>query len=148
MTTKTAFSEDEWTVVSEAPTSAGMIVLTASHGGTFRETVAVSKAYVAARSEPGKSELLDELVGSKPKVDRTHYHSPDELRQNGLQHVRDAISLLETKATEEEVADYRRFVLALAARVADAHTEQGEPVSRAEADAIHEIEGALGAAAS
>src|SRR3954452_1358110 len=148
MTTKTAFSEDEWTVVSEAPTSAGMIVLTAAHGGTFRETVAVSKAYVEARSEPGKSELVDELVGSKPKLDRTRYHSPDELKQNALQHVRDAVSLLETKATGEELEDYRRFVLTLATKVASAHTEEGQTVSRAEADAIHEIEAALSAAPS
>src|SRR4051794_19495887 len=40
VTTKDAFAPEEWTLVREAPTSAGMIVLTASHGGTFRETVA------------------------------------------------------------------------------------------------------------
>src|SRR5437764_15200812 len=98
MTTKTAFSEDEWKLVSEAPTSAGMIVLTAAHGGTFRETLALSKAYAHARTQHGKSELLDELTGSKPKVDHTHYHSAEELKANGLQHVRDAVTLLETKA--------------------------------------------------
>jgi hypothetical protein len=145
MTTKTAFSEDEWTVVAEAPTSAGMIVLTASHGGTFRETVAVSKAYTEARTQHGKSELLDEIVGSKPKLDRTHYHSTEELKSNGLQHVRDAISLLENKATEQEVEDYRQFVLTLANRVAAAHSEHGEKVSPQETEAIHDIEAALGA---
>src|SRR5437764_2319080 len=111
MTTKDAFTPEEWTLVLEAPTSAGLIVVTASHGGTFRETFAISKAYLDARSEHGKSELLDEIVGSKPKVDRTHRpHSPDELKASALQHVRDAVAVLASKATGEEVEDYRKFV--------------------------------------
>ena len=144
MTTKAAFSEEEWTVVAQAPTSAGMIVLTAAHGGTFKETFAMSKAYAEARSQHGNSELLDDLVGSKPKVDRSHSHSPEELRAGGLQHVRDAVALLESKATPEEVADYRQFVLTLANKVAAAHSEDGQSVSPAETDALQEIETALG----
>ena len=49
MTNQDAFTEDEWTTVREAPTSAGLVVVTASRGGTFRETFAMSKAYVAKR---------------------------------------------------------------------------------------------------
>jgi hypothetical protein len=49
MTSKAAFSPGEWQVVLEGPPAAGMIVLTAAHGGTFRETVAMSKEYVEAR---------------------------------------------------------------------------------------------------
>ena len=145
MTNKSAFSDDEWTIVAEAPTSAGMLVLTAAHGGTFRETMALSKAYAHARTQHGKSELLDEIVGSKPQVDRTHYHSQAELKSNGLQHVRDAMSLLTTKADQQEVDDYRQFVLTLANSVAAAHTEAGQEVSPPEAEAIHDIEAALGA---
>ncbi len=78
MTTKAAFAPEEWTVVLEGPSTAGMIVITAAHGGTFRETTAMSKAYSEARSEHGESELLDEIVAAKPKVDHTRYHSPEE----------------------------------------------------------------------
>ena len=49
MTTKAAFSPDEWTTVLEAPTSAGRLGVTASRGGTFKETFAMSKAYAEAR---------------------------------------------------------------------------------------------------
>ena len=59
MTTKAAFSPEEWETVLEGPSTAGMIVLTAAHGGTFRETIAMSKAYAEARAEHGESELLD-----------------------------------------------------------------------------------------
>ena len=148
MTTKAAFSPDEWKVVLEAPPAAGLIVITAAHGGTFRETIAMSKAYAEARAEHGESELLDEIVSAKPKVDHTRYHSAEELRDNGLGHLRDAMALVESKATAEERDDYRRFVLSLANKVAAAHREHGQSVSPAEAAAIQQITEALGAAGS
>ena len=148
MTTKAAFAPEEWTEVLEGPPTAGMMVITAAHGGTFRETIAMSKAYAEARSEHGESELLDEIVSSKPKVDHTRYRSPDELREHGLGHLRDAMALLESKATAEECDDYRRFVLTVANKVAAAHREEGQSVSPAEAAAIQEITAALGTAGS
>jgi hypothetical protein len=144
MTTKAAFSPEEWTSVLEGPPSAGMIVATAASGGMFRETVAMSKAYVEARAMHGQSELLDEIVAAKPKMEHTRYHSVDELKDAGLQHVRAAVAMLESKATPEEVDEYRRFVLTLANKVAAAHREEGQEVSSAEAAAIEQIAGALG----
>jgi len=58
--------------------------------------------------------------------------------------VRDAVGLLERKATADEVEDYRRFVLALADRVANAHREGGAPVSESERAAIDDISASLG----
>jgi hypothetical protein len=144
MTTKAAFAPEEWTVVLEGPPTAGMIVMTAARGGTFRETFAMSKAYAEARAEHGESELLDEIESAKPKVDQTRYHSAQELRDSGLGHLRDAMALLESKATAEECDDYRHFVLTLASKVAAAHREHGQKVSPAEAEAIEEITAALG----
>ena len=148
MTTEAAFSPDEWKVVLEAPPAAGLIVITAAHGGTFRETIAMSKAYAEARAEHGESELLDEIVSAKPKADHTRYHSAEELRDSGLGHLRDAMALLESKATAEEREDYRRFVITLANKVAAAHQEHGQIVSPEEAAAIQQITEALGAAGS
>ena len=145
MTTKAAFSPEEWQVVLEGPPTAGLIVITAAHGGTFRETFAMSKAYAEARAQHGESELLDEVVAAKPKTDHTRYHSPEELRDSGLGHLRDVMALLETKATSEEREDYRRFVLAVANKVANAHRESVQSVSPAEAQAIEQISAALGA---
>jgi hypothetical protein len=144
MTTKAAFSPEEWKVVLEGPPTAGMIVITATHGGTFRETFAMSKAYAEERTQHGESELLDEIVAAKPEVDHTRYHSPEELREHGLGHLRDAVALLKSKATAEELDDYRHFVLALANKVAAAHKEGGQSVSPAEAEAIQQITAALG----
>jgi hypothetical protein len=131
MTSKDAFTPEEWKVVLEGPPTAGMIVITAAHGGMFRETIAMSKAYAEARSQHGESELLDEIVAAKPEVDHTRYHSPEELRDQGLGHLRDAMALLGTKATPAERDDYRRFVLALASKVAAAHKEGGQEITTA-----------------
>jgi hypothetical protein len=144
MTTKDAFSPEEWKVVREAPPTAGMIVITASRGGTFRETIAMSKAYAEARAEHGDSELLDEIVAAKPEVDHKLYHSPEELRDSGLERLRDAVALVQNKATSQEGEDYRRFVLTVADKVANAHREAGQSVSPAEAQAIKQISAALG----
>lgn len=144
MTTKADFSTEEWQLILEAPPSAGMIVVTAQRGGTFRETIAMAKAYVEARQQHGESELLDEIVAAKPEIDHTRYRSLEELKKHGLQHVRDAVELLQRKATAEEVADYRRFVLTLADKVAGAHREGAETVSDAERAAIDEISATLG----
>jgi hypothetical protein len=144
MTTKTAFSTDEWHSVLEGPPFAGMIVVLAARGGTFRETIAMSKAFAEARSAHGQSELLDEIVAAKPKVDHTRYRTPQELRDNGLRHLGTAVTVLASKATAEEVEGYRRFVLTLANEVAAAHREDGQSVSPAEVEAIDQIAAALG----
>jgi hypothetical protein len=148
MTTKAAFTPEEWTVVLEGPPTAGMIVITAAHGGMLRETIAMSKAYAEARAQHGESQLLDEIAAAKPHVDHSRYHSAEELKEHGLAHLRDAAALLESKATPEERDDYRRFVLALASRAAAAHKEHGQAVSPAEAAAIEEITAALSPAGS
>jgi hypothetical protein len=141
------FTDEEWTLVIEAPLLAGMVVATAARGGTFRESIAMGKAYAEARKEHGQSELLDEITHAKPKVEHKRFSSFEELKQHGLERVRAAVSLLEGKAAPDEVDAYRGFVLTLAERVAAAHREDGVEVSEAERTAIGEIGSAAGAAA-
>jgi hypothetical protein len=144
MTTKAAFTDDEWKLVLEAPTSAGLLVITASAGGTFRETFSMAKAYTEARQQHGASELLDEIVSHNPKVDRHTSGSKEEVEARWLQEARDAVAAIEAKATPQELEDYRRFVVGLAERVAHAHRENGVEVSPAEQAAIEKIRTALG----
>jgi hypothetical protein len=56
--------------------------------------------------------------------------------------------VLKSKATTEELDDYRRFVLSLAGKVAAAHREHGQAVSPAEAEAIQQLTEALGTSSS
>ena len=147
MTTSADFTPEEWDSILKAPTAAGYMVVTASRGGTFRETFSMAKAYTEARQQHGESELLDEIVSTKPKVDHTRQHSVQELQAHTLEQIQGAVALLEQKAKPEEVDDFRRFVQGLAARVAAAHEEGGEAVSAAEESALAQIADALGAAA-
>jgi hypothetical protein len=144
MTTKDAFTPDEWTSLLQGPTGAGMYVVMAARGGMFRETMAMSKAYAEARAQHGESELLDAIVAARPSTDHSRFHSKEELRDTVLERLRTAIGLLERKATPAEVDGYRRFVLTLADRVAATHREGDEAVSAAEAEAIEHIAEALG----
>jgi len=144
MTGKADFTEQEWETVLEGPTSAGLIVSTAQRGGSFRESFSLAKAYAEARTATGASGLMDEIAQSKPKVDRARQGSAEELKEHHLGIVRQAVSLLEAKASAEELDDYRRFTLSLAERVASAKEEGDQPVSDAERTAIDEISVALG----
>ena len=144
MTGKADFTQEEWETVLEAPVGAGLIVVTAQRGGSFRESFAIAKAYTEARQQHGESQLLDEIVAAKPQRDKTHYHSYEEQKAAGLRHLQDAVAILGQKAAPEEVDGYRRFVLALAERVAHAHREDGQEVSPAEQTALDEIRTALG----
>ncbi len=143
MTTKADFTPEEWTALLEGPPTAGTMVVTAAKGGIFRETIAMAKAYTEARSHHGASELLDEIVSTKPHVDHTRFHSYEELRQHGIGALKDAIALLSSKASVQEVDDYRGFVLGLSKKVAEAHREHGVAVSPPEEAALKDIEGAL-----
>jgi hypothetical protein len=146
MTTHADFTDEEWETVLEGPTSAGMIVTTAERGGSFRESFAMAKAFAEARQEHGASELLDEVVGHRPKTERVKAHSKEELKEGYLTEIRDAVALVSAKATAEELGDYRQFVVTLAKKVAGAKKEKGseDGISPAEAEAITAIEGALG----
>jgi hypothetical protein len=148
VTGKADFSEEEWKTVLEAPPSAGMLVIASDRGGSIRETFSMAKAYTEARKEHGESQLLDELVNAKPEMDHTRYHSPEELKEASLKHITEAVDLLRSKAAPEELDEYKKFIVGLANRVAEARKEgfmglSGDRVSDDEKAAIGEIESAL-----
>jgi hypothetical protein len=146
MTTKADFTPQEWELILEGPTSAGMMVITAQRGGTLRETVSMAKAYAEARAHHGQSELLDEIVAAKPEIDHTRYGSFAELKERSMGHLRDAVALLDGKASAQELDEYKRFIVNLADKVAHAHREHGaeDAVGDAERAAIADISQALG----
>ncbi len=147
MTTKADFSEQEWDQVLEGPTSAGMVVITAQRGGTFRETISMAKAYAEARQQHGQSELLDAIASTKPEVDHAHEGSLEEVKQHYLANVRGAVALLEGKASAQELDEYKQFIVNLANRVASAHKEgrhAENAISDTEQSAIAAITEALG----
>lgn len=144
MTKKTDFDQEEWDLIAEGPATAGMIVIRAEGGGTFRETIALAHAYGDARKQHGQSELLDEIVSSKPEFDRHRYRTDADLKGEGMARIGQAVSVLREKATPQEVSDYGSFVLTLARAIAEAHTEHGQKISPAEQAALDGIRERIG----
>src|SRR5262249_44392865 len=103
MTAKSDFTPDEWKLIQEGPATAGMILISAERGGTSGETSALAGAYTDARKKPGESDLLDELVASKPEFDRHRYKTTEELHAEGMKQIGAAVTLLRSKATPDEV---------------------------------------------
>jgi hypothetical protein len=149
MTTKSEFNADEWERVARAPALAGLMVILADRGGAIRESVALGKAYAEARRDGG-SELLEQLVASAPQLDPQSVGQPEQLSER----IREAVRIVEEKATPEEAEDYRRFVLRLADVVAHAHKEGGvlgiggKEVSPAEQGVLDQLANTLGTTAT
>lgn len=144
MTTKSEFNAEEWERVARAPALAALMVMLADRGGSIRESVALGKAYAEARREGG-SELLEQLVASPPQLDPQSVGQPAQLPEQ----IREAVRIVEEKATPEEAEEYRQFILRLADVVAHAHKEGGvlgiggKEVSEAEQAALDQLASTL-----
>jgi hypothetical protein len=151
MTKKAEFNAEEWETVAEGPPVAGMIVVAAEHGGTMRESLQIGRAYKEAREAHLGPELVEELLSSPPEVDPQGYSDANDLRFKGLQQLRDAVAVLEGRATGDEIDAYRGFVLGIAERVAHAHKTGGflgfggHEVSENERVALDDVREAIGA---
>jgi hypothetical protein len=149
MTAKTDFTDEEWTTILQGPPSAGMYVAFSQRGGSIRESFSMAKAYAEAKRQPGGSQLVDEIVSTKPEVDKTKMPSVEQMEEHLLQNVQHAVALLRTKAEPGEVEEYGRFIVGLAERVAEAHREgfmglSGERVSDAERTAVGKVAATVG----
>ena len=112
MTNKSDFTEQEWEVVREGPPIAGLIVASASSGGTFRESWALATSFAEARQQHDESEVLDSLVAEKPKSQAKRHGSSQELEQQGWSAFARPSGCWSKKASPDEVEAYRRFTLA------------------------------------
>ena len=152
MAKKADFNAEEWSTVVEGPVRAGMRVVTAHRGGTIRESLAMGKVYAHARQQQGESELLDALVSSPPALDQERVRAAGDVGGASTERIREALEILEQKASPEEVESYKGFVVSVAEAAAKAHKEGGfigiggKEVSESEQAALDEIAAALGTA--
>ena len=151
MTTKAEFNAEEWEQIAGGPALAGLIVISAQRGGTIRETVAMAKVYnetarAARRLRPGRRDRRDNAE-HRP---RSEFRSKEDLRTRGLGKITEAVDLVESKATPEELAAYRAFAITVAQRAAEADKSGGflgiggERVSDSERTALNDVAAALG----
>jgi hypothetical protein len=150
MTSKAGFNAEEWSIVAAAPLLAGERVAAAERGGTIRERFAIGRVYAAARELHGESALLDELVATTPSIDLHELRGAGDQVAASNERLRAALAILDAKATPQDVAAYKGFVLAVVQTVAEAFREGGfvgiggEEVSDREQAALDEIAAVLG----
>ena len=103
-----------------------------------------------AQEKRGSGDLLGELVQSAPTLNAKQFSSKEDLRTRGLEKVREAVGLVEAKATPEELDEYRTFAINVAQHAAEADKSGGflgiggERITGNEESALNEIAEALG----
>ena len=164
MTTRTDYTDEEWKNIKAGPLLAGMYVSMVAKSGpidTAKEALAISQSLADLVKKGSANELIatliDEVQLKEGQAVQTregiaiNVKTPEELYKATIDTLQQASAAL-TKATPEETAEYKQFVLTVAQRVAEAGKEGGvlgiggTRVSPAETRAIQEIGAALGTA--
>jgi hypothetical protein len=136
--TKDQFTEQEWDQLKRGVMGAALWVSVSDPGlfESFKE--ASTAARHMAQGRQSQSELVRELAQERPGGFGIGT-SPQELEEQTLAALRDAVAAVRSKAPQEEDR-YRQFVLDVARSVAEA----AEGVSAGESGALERIRSALG----
>ena len=158
MTTKDAFTDEEWPRVRRAPFVSGMAISLADPGGPFevgKETMATLRS---ATNPPSREQLLTEVALELQALTQDRKNpladfKPDNGSPPGpqvLDEVRAVAAIVDAKAEPEEAAAFRQWLLATAQAAADAAKEGGfmgfgaVQVSEREQAMLDELRSALG----
>jgi hypothetical protein len=132
MTTKTDFSDEEWTRVKRAPFVAGMAISLADPGGpieAFKETAATLKTVQGAEGQDGLvGEAAREVVAeSRERKNPLHDFKPRGTlaSQEIVDELAAANRIVSEKASPEEAAAYREWLKTAAQDAANAAKEGG-----------------------
>jgi hypothetical protein len=135
MTTKTDFTDEEWGRLERAPIVAGMAISLADPGGPIeavKETMATMKTVTEAAQSGGRGELVDAVSKGVAEKARRRQSPLGDFKPRGalageqiLEELRAANGLVTQKATPEEAAAFREWLLTAAKRAAEAAKEGG-----------------------
>jgi hypothetical protein len=159
MTTKSDFTEEEWARVRRAPLVAGMAISLADPGGPIELAKESAASLKSATNPPSREQLLADVAldlqamaqqRQNPLTDFKPTQGSDP-RQHILEELRAVSTVVSSKATAEETAAYKQWLLASAQASADAAKEGGfmgfgaEQVSQGEKDMLSQVRAAIGA---
>jgi len=163
MSTKTDFTDEEWTLLLKTPALAGIAVVTVSPSGpigVFKELSSMGKWILGAGENAPAGSLVAALVEDiraiaerKVPAPPDEKIPPDQLKGRVLANLKLAVSVLSAKATPTEAESYKQWIVDVAANIARAAKEGtvfgfgGTLVSDAERGILREIAEALGTTA-
>ena len=135
MTTKSDFTDEEWARLERAPLVAGLAITFADPGGPIevvKESAAALRTVTEAAGSGDGSELVDEVAKSVVEKAQQRQSPLGDFKPKGamageqiLEELRAVNALLGEKATPEEAASFRQWLLTAAQRSADAAKEGG-----------------------
>ena len=158
MTTKSDFTEDEWSRIVRAPFVAGMAITLADPGGPIEATKETMATLKSATNPPSREQLLAEVAleiqamtqqkrsplgGYRPTADGAHWG------EQVLEELRAVRALVAAKAEPDEAAAFGRWLVAAAQAAADAAKEGGfmgfgaQQVSEREAAMLDQVRAAV-----
>jgi hypothetical protein len=159
MTTKSDFTDEEWVRVRRAPLVAGMAVSLADPGGPIEMAKESMASLKSATNPPSREPLLADIALDIESMTQQRQNPLSDLkptqgsdpRQMIVDELREASALVSSKATAEETAAFKQWLLASAQAAADAAKEGGfmgfgaEQVSQGEKDMLSQVSTAIGA---
>ncbi len=134
MTTKSAFTEDEWTRITRAPFVAGMAISLADPGGPIEATKETIATLKSATNPPSREQLLAEVALEIQAMAQQKRSPLKGYRPSGdgppageqvLEELRATHALVAAKAEPEEAAAFGRWLVTAAQAAADAAKEGG-----------------------
>jgi hypothetical protein len=159
MTTKEAFTDEEWTRLKRAPFVAGLAISLADPGGpieAIKETSATLKTVTRAAESGDRGELATALAREVTEEARHRKNPLSGFRPKGalagqeiLDELRAVNGIVNEKATPDEAEGFRAWLLEAAKASADAAKEGGflgfhaERVSEGEQRMLDQLAGVL-----
>jgi hypothetical protein len=133
VTTKSDFTEEEWTRVVRAPFVAGLAISLADPGGPIeaaKESMATMKS---AMNPPSREQLLAEVALEISALTQQHHNPLSGFKPNKQEHpgeqvieeLRTVQGLVAAKATPEEASAYSGWLVHSAQAAADAAKDGG-----------------------
>lgn len=162
MASKADFTPEEWKIIVAAAPMAGLAVTCASPNGPWgmmKEMLSMGMAMAEmmkkGSSNPLIAALVDDLQARATKAEPPQgLTDPEKCKEAALNHVKAVNDLVNRKVASEEADEFKKWLLSIAERVAEASNEGGifgfggERVSEAEKNALRQIAFALGQPAS
>jgi hypothetical protein len=159
MTTKSDFTDEEWTRVRRAPLVAGMAISLADPGGPIELAKETTASLKSATNPPSREQLLADIALDLQAMAQSRQNPLTEFkptkesdpRQQILEELRAVTEIVSSKAAAEETAAFKQWLVSSAQAAADAAKEGGfmgfgaEQVSQGEKDMLSQVSAAIGA---
>lgn len=155
MTTKSDFTDEEWTRVRRAPFVAGLAISMADPGGPIELAKESMGTVKSATNPPTREQLLSEVALDIQSMTQERQNPLSDFKPQApeqiLDEVRAATDIVSAKATVEEAAAYKQWLLASAQAAADAAKEGGfmgfgaTQVSEGEQNMLEKLRTTIGA---